>query len=590
MITDKKVLQEEWNLDRMDGTGQSGYNMDVRYMQMIGIQYSWYGAGFIDWMARGADGNFVFCHRMRNSNVNTEAFMRSGNLPVRYEVTNEGAMGMLSAEIDATQTFIPLTESKFFPDNGTVYIDNEIISYTTIDHTLKRLTNCTRGTTLQNFQAGATRQYNAQDASGHAVRTGVILISNTITPLISHWGSAFITDGMFDEDRGYIFSYTETGLNISTTRQTAFLLRLAPSVSNAIVGDLGDRELLNRAQLLMQGLEITSDGVDPTDNTNIVTGGIVVEGILNPQNYPLNPSDIGWSGLSGLAQGGQPSFAQVASGGSVNWNSGDTATYTTAAVMPQVTTTAQLMPWWSFRTNRSYAYFTADSWEAANLSVGDQVNADGGGNEYFPAGTTIQQVVDQSIYGRYLIYFSSNSTSNSSNSATQTFQKGGNLVNSSFAFFIKSVWDAAGAKSGTDIGDAGGAATNQSDVTMPASSYVSNIEGPLLFGNQGSGGIEYYRVNFNNSFNGTLQSGDLFNFKFQQPPYAQPGETVFSFIAQPGERSTLDLALLKELTNTTLGGRGTFPNGPDVLALNVYKTSGAAVDANIIIKWGEAQA
>ena len=47
---------------------------------------------------------------------------------------------------------------------------------------------------------------------------------------------------------------------------------------------------------------------------------------------------------------------------------------------------------------------------------------------------------------------------------------------------------------------------------------------------------------------------------------------------------------LKELTNTTLGGRGTFPNGPDVLALNVYKTSGTEVDANIIIKWGEAQA
>ena len=46
--------------------------------------------------------------------------------------------------------------------------------------------------------------------------------------------------------------------------------------------------------------------------------------------------------------------------------------------------------------------------------------------------------------------------------------------------------------------------------------------------------------------------------------------------------------LLKELTNTTLGGRGTFPNGPDVLAINVYKTSGTAVDANIIIKWGEA--
>ena len=588
LITDKKVLQEEWNLDRMDGTGKSGYNMDVRYMQMIGIQYSWYGAGFIDWMARGADGNFVFCHRMRNSNVNTEAFMRSGNLPVRYEVTNEGAFSSLATDMTDSQTFIPVEESKFFPDSGTVYIDNEIISYTTIDHTLKRLTNCTRGTTLSNFQAGATRQYNAGPASGHAERTGVILISNSITPLISHWGSAFITDGMFDEDRGYIFSYTETGLNVSTTRQTAFLLRLAPSVSNAIVGDLGDRELLNRAQLLMQGLEITSDGVDTANSNAPITGGIVVEGILNPQNYPLNPGDIGWTGLSGLAQGGQPSFAQVASGGSVNWNSGDTATYSTGAVMAQVTTTAQLMPWWSFRTNRNYAYFTQDSWETANLSVGDQVNT--GGANYFPQGTTIQTVVDQTIYGRYLVYFSSNSNSNSGNSATQTFQKGGDLNNSNFAFFTKAVWDATGARNGTEIGDASGDPTNQGDITMPAGSYVSNVEGPLLFGDQGGSGIEYYRVSFNNTYNGTLQPTDLFNFKFQQPPYAQPGETVFSFIAQPGERSTLDLGLLKELTNTTLGGRGTFPNGPDVLALNVYKTSGTAVDANIIIKWGEAQA
>ena len=587
LITDKKVLQEEWNLDRLDGTGPSGYNMDVRYMQMIGIQYSWYGAGFIDWMLRGADGNFVFCHRMRNSNVNTEAFMRSGNLPVRYEVSNEGAFTSLSEAIDETQTFIPLTESKFFPDEGTVYIDNEIITYTTIDHTLKRLTNCTRGTFLSNFQAGANRQYNAGPATAHENRTGVILISNTITPLISHWGSAFITDGMFDEDRGYIFSYTETGLNISTTRQTAFLLRLAPSVSNAIVGDLGDRELLNRAQLLMQGLEITSDGQDPTDDSNIY-GGIVIEGILNPQNYPLNPSDIGWSGLAGLAQGGQPSFAQVASGASVNWNSGDTATYASVAVMAQATTTAQLMPWWNFRTNRNYGYFDQSSWENANLSVGDEIST--GSPNYFPSGTTIQQIIDQTIYGRYLVYFSQRPNANSSNGVSQSFQKGGDLNNANFALFLKSAWDTGGAKSGTIVGDASNDPTNQVDISMPAGTYVSNVQGPLLFGETGNGGIEYYKVTFNNAFNGTLSPADEFNFTFQQPPYAQPGETVFSFIAQPGERSTLDLGQLKELTNTTLGGRGTFPNGPDVLALNVYKTSGEPVDANIIIKWGEAQA
>ena len=58
----------------------------------------------------------------------------------------------------------------------------------------------------------------------------------------------------------------------------------------------------------------------------------------------------------------------------------------------------------------------------------------------------------------------------------------------------------------------------------------------------------------------------------------------------PGERSELDLAQLKELTNTTLGGRGTFPNGPDVLAINIYKATGDDTAGNIVLKWGEAQA
>ena len=95
---------------------------------------------------------------------------------------------------------------------------------------------------------------------------------------------------------------------------------------------------------------------------------------------------------------------------------------------------------------------------------------------------------------------------------------------------------------------------------------------------------------FNQTSVTSLSAGNNVTFEFGEPAFAQPGETVFSFIAQPGERSTLDLSELKELTNTPLGGRGTFPNGPDVLAINIYKISGTAVDANIILKWGEAQA
>ena len=91
--------------------------------------------------------------------------MRSGNLPVRYEVTNEGPPGKLAAAMTDAQDTIVLEDSSFFPSAGTVYIDNEIISFTANNKTTNTLTGCTRGTTLTNFQAGAERTYSAGAAA-----------------------------------------------------------------------------------------------------------------------------------------------------------------------------------------------------------------------------------------------------------------------------------------------------------------------------------------------------------------------------------------------------------------------------------------
>ena len=328
-VQDIIVPQEEWNIDPCNGSGPSGYNIDITKMQMIGIQHTWYGAGFIDFMLRGGDGNYVFVHRFRNSNVNTEAYMRTGNQPVRYEVINEGAKGRLSAAMNSTQTTIPLSTSDayWFPTAGTVYIGNEMIRYTGNNGT--SLTGCTRSAQTVVFQAGSQRTFTGGEASAYNAGTGVILISNTITPNISHWGSAFMIDGQFDNDRGYIFNYAATGINISVEKVTAFLMRLAPSVSNAQTGDLGDKELLNRAQLLLSSLAITSDAVAGG-------GGIVIEGVINPINYPEDPTKITWTGLNSQAAGGQPSFAQIALGGSVTW-SGNAST-STATIQGAFTT------------------------------------------------------------------------------------------------------------------------------------------------------------------------------------------------------------------------------------------------------------
>ena len=575
LVVDKKIKQSDFNLDRLDGTGPSGYKLDPAKMQMIGIQYSWYGAGFIDYMLRGADGNFVFCHRIRNSNVNTEAFMRSGNLPVRYEVSNEGPPGRLAEDINDTQTTITLDDASFFPVSGTIYINNEIIRYA--GKTGNNLTGCTRAASLTNFNSGATRTYTAGIAESHNRNTGVVLISNTISPNISHWGSAFITDGMFDEDRGYIFNYTESAIPTSTTKQTALLMRLAPSVSNAITGDLGERELLNRAQLLLQGIEITSDGFDETNNP--IQGGIVIEGILNPKNYPLNVDDVTWSGLSTQAQGGQPSFTQIASGGGIDWNSG--TTQTTASVNWQgnmsVTGVSNI-----FEVDAAGSSRDNFVWVPLSAVDNDGIRTNMVCNTVPFNGATIRSIFRNPDFNIAYLEFNQTATREFTNfpagSLSLTFSFNTERTRSNTAFFTKDSWDASGAAQNTEI--------DVADTNWPAGTVVNTVTEDRI------GSTTFYRVTFNNSSNTTLNAvaPSTVTFLFGQPPYALPGETVFSFIAQPGERATIDLNALKELTNTTLGGRGTFPNGPDVLAINVYKVSGLATTSNIIIKWGEAQA
>lgn len=587
-VIDIIVPQSQWNLDKCDGTGPSGYNVDITKMQMIGMQFSWYGAGFIDWMFRGPNGDYVFCHRLKGNNLNTEAYMRTGNLPVRYEVLNEGARSRLNGAIDDVATTITLDDVEMFPTSGTVYIDNELVSYSGKNNSTNQLTGCTRSANLSNFAAGATRTYTAGAAASHNDNQGVVLVSNTTSPIISHWGSAYLIDGLFDEDRGYIFNYASTGITATTSKNTAFLIRLAPSVSNAVTGDLGERELLNRAQLLLQAISVTSDGFDGSNNP--VPGGIVIEGILNPQNYPTDPSKILWNGLTSQAAGGQPSFAQIALGGSVTWNSSAAST-TTATVAGALTATITAR--YNNNTNYTRAFISGrnrfcmreSDYQSSGLLVGDSlVNA-----SYLPAGTVVSSIGGtftatggsagtSTVYRRINISNNATATSPSSTDISVTATASGtasSYVKTNFLYFTQATWEASGAIIGTKL--------DGSVTQFPANTTVTSINLRTL------GGNSQYRVTFTQTSNATINSAATITFAFDTN-YAIPGEQVFSFITQPGQSDTLDLGALKELGTTSIGGRGTFPNGPDVLAINIYKTSGADTTANVILRWGEAQA
>ena len=88
---DRKIPQNEWNLDKCDGTGKTGFRLDLGTIQMAYIDYSWYGAGKVRFGFKDQHGVVRYVHEFVHGNFQTEAYMRSGNLPARYELSSFGS-------------------------------------------------------------------------------------------------------------------------------------------------------------------------------------------------------------------------------------------------------------------------------------------------------------------------------------------------------------------------------------------------------------------------------------------------------------------------------------------------------------------
>jgi len=87
---DARIPQSGFNLDKADGTGPSGFNLDINKILMYYIDYAWYGAGSIRFGVKDQDGEITYLHKFVHGNNKIEAYFRAGNLPIRYEVINNG--------------------------------------------------------------------------------------------------------------------------------------------------------------------------------------------------------------------------------------------------------------------------------------------------------------------------------------------------------------------------------------------------------------------------------------------------------------------------------------------------------------------
>jgi hypothetical protein len=86
---ERRFTQSQWNKDKCDGTGTSGFNIDTTKTQLAWIDFQWLGVGRVR-CGFVHDGEYVFAHEFNNSNNLATVYISNPNLPVRCELLNTG--------------------------------------------------------------------------------------------------------------------------------------------------------------------------------------------------------------------------------------------------------------------------------------------------------------------------------------------------------------------------------------------------------------------------------------------------------------------------------------------------------------------
>lgn len=360
---DTKVPQEDWSIDPCDGTGVTGYNLDLSRIQMVYIDYSWYGAGKIRFGFKTTDGQVQYVHEYVHNNNLFESYLRSGNLPGRYEVVTYenptyipslfhwGTSVMMDGRFDDDNAYLFTGTSQTLNVTGTTaksfssagidlttdlmtvqshgFTTGEVLQFQSLgsnalpgvvtlnpatavvgSNTLPYLTNNSRYRAFVNsanlihltpldatITVGATVEratntITVTTATPHGLTTGMYvgIYGLTATNLVN---GAFTVTRTSDTVFTYTVSGSQTVASIAqpgaaiaqvinftsrgNTQYTYFLypdgslnntsgpnyqplisIRLSPSVSSGLTGKLGDRDVINRMQLRLKEIGISS--------------------------------------------------------------------------------------------------------------------------------------------------------------------------------------------------------------------------------------------------------------------------------------------------------------------------------------------
>jgi len=101
LVPSVSASRNEWNIDKLDGTGPSGQTITLSGTNIFVIDYEWLGVGRVRYGVV-LDGQVWYCHKINNTGKEG-AYLRSPNHPIRAELrqtgTGSGSMKMICSTV-----------------------------------------------------------------------------------------------------------------------------------------------------------------------------------------------------------------------------------------------------------------------------------------------------------------------------------------------------------------------------------------------------------------------------------------------------------------------------------------------------------
>lgn len=329
---DTKVPQREWNIDRCDGTGNSGFILDINKIQMAYADYSWYGAGKIRFGFKDQNGHVKYVHEFKHNNRLLESYFRSGNLPGRYEIENGtnpntaptlfhfGTSVIMDGTFDDDKAYL-------FTSNSKPFVFTNGASSTVTSSAASTIEQITVNGVLVYVYAIPVSEANA---SAQTVGSLIRDPNNTNIPE----GTYIVQVRVDGADSKIYISYpgTITVPSVNTIASGTVLtigeiepvdltkpiplvsLRLAPSVDSGVTGSIGERDIINRMQLTLRKAGITT-------NKNL-EAYFILNGLPSSMNFEKvqtpSLSEVIYHSSGDLIQQGTTIFSTKVSPGSVD--------------------------------------------------------------------------------------------------------------------------------------------------------------------------------------------------------------------------------------------------------------------------------